>query len=93
MGCIIDEKRHRHRRDGGERREDERYLFRLVLYSDPKDDPSVTIKHQRRTEDGWDTSEVKWVRHFNRDSFHENHYRNFRDKFDREPDYRKKWRK
>jgi hypothetical protein len=91
MGCIFDEKHREHRRDGGERREDERFLFRLVLYSDPADEPTVTVKRQHRTEDGWQTGEVEWVRHFDREGFNESHYDNFRRKFARDPEYRNRW--
>ena len=91
MGCLIDEKTREHRRDGGERREDERFLFRLVLYADPADAPSVTVKRQKRTADGWKTGEVEWSRTFDRDRFNETHYANFRRKFAREPEYRKRW--
>lgn len=93
MGCIIDEKKREHRRDGGNRRENERFVFRLVLYSDPADDPSVTVKRQERTERGWETGDVQWSRTFDRDSFHESHYENFRRKFARNPEYRSKWEK
>ena len=87
MGCIIDEKSYEH--------EDEemRWLFRLVLYSDPTDDPSVTVRKQDLTNDGWklDQSEGVYRRAFDRGTFNEHHYANFRSKFVRDPEYREQY--
>lgn len=87
MGCLIDEKTYEYED------ENHRWIFRLILFSDPMDDPSVTIRKQNRVDDGWVLDEVEGVYHrsFDRGDFNEQHYANFRSKFVRDPEYREQY--
>ena len=87
MGCILDEKRYEKVSDT------ERWPFRLILYSNPADDPTVTAVRQVREPGGHWTEPTDpniYQRTFPRSDFNERHYRNFRKKLARDKKYR--WR-
>ena len=88
MGCILDEKHYE------QTSENERWLFNLVLYSDPADEPTTWVRKQYRDTDGrWtlDREEGVYVRHFDREKFNEHHYRNFRRRFAEDEEYRQQY--
>ncbi|NBB84793.1 MAG: hypothetical protein GVY12_01025 [Bacteroidetes bacterium] len=88
MGCILDERRYEEVSDT------ERWRFRVVLYSDPMDDPTVTAVRQVRDPGGnWHEAEDGSIyrRTFLRSDFNDRHYRNFRKKLARDERYRRRF--
>jgi len=88
MGLFLNEK-HYEQADG----EFERWYFNLRGWTDPAADYECFIALQKQNPAGrWHIVEDgKYHRTFPRDKFNRRHYANFRRKFARDPQYRKKW--
>lgn len=86
MGRIFDQTDYRSIND------DERWYFHLEIYTDPATGPVSVIRRQVREDGHWQNEGSPiYAREFDRESFSEHHYKNFRAKFARDAAYREKW--